>query len=27
LSAAIALIYYHERCRHVDQEAIDMLQL
>ena len=27
LAAAIALIYYHERCRNVDQEAIDTLTL
>jgi len=27
LSACIALIYYHERCRNVDQEAIDTLTL
>lgn len=28
-AAAIALIFYHERCRHVDQEAVDtyVLQL
>lgn len=26
-AAAIALIYYHERCRHVDQEAIDTFVL
>lgn len=27
LAAAIALIHYHERCRNVDQEAIDTLTL
>ena len=27
LAACIALIYYHERCRNVDQEAIDTLTL
>jgi hypothetical protein len=27
LACAIALIYYHERCRNVDQEAIDTLTL
>ena len=27
LASAIAMIHYHERCRHVDQEAIDTLSL
>lgn len=27
LAATIALIYYHERCRNVDQEAIDTLTM
>jgi len=27
LAAAMAQIYYHERCRNVDQEAIDTLLL
>ena len=27
LAAAIAMIHYHERCRNVDQEAIDTLTL
>ena len=27
LAAGIALIHYHERCRNVDQEAIDTLTL
>ena len=27
LASAIAMIHYHERCRNVDQEAIDTLQL
>jgi hypothetical protein len=27
LASAIAMIYYHERCRNVDQEAIDTLSL
>jgi hypothetical protein len=26
-SAALALIYYHERCRNVDQETIDTLMI
>ena len=26
-AAALALIYYNERCRHIDQEAIDMYVL
>jgi len=26
-AAALALIYYHERCRHIDQEAIDTFVL
>jgi len=27
LAACIALIFYHERCRNIDQEAIDTLSL
>ena len=27
LSVAIALIYYHNRCRHVDQEAVDTMEI
>lgn len=26
-AAALALMYYHQRCRHVDQEAVDMFEL
>jgi len=26
-AAAVALIHYHERCRHIDQEAIDTLTI
>ena len=26
-SAAVALIHYHERCRHIDQETIDTLTI
>lgn len=26
-AAALALVYYHERCRHIDQEAIDTFVL
>lgn len=26
-AASLALIYYHERCRHIDQETIDTLTL
>lgn len=26
-ASALALIYYHERCRHVDQEAIDTFDM
>ena len=26
-SSALALIHYHQRCRHVDQEAVDMFEL
>ena len=26
-AAATALIYYHERCRHIDQETIDTLTI
>jgi len=26
-SAALSLIFYHQRCRHVDQEAVDMFEL
>lgn len=25
--AAVALIYYHERCRNIDQESIDTLTI
>jgi len=25
LASTIALIYYHERCRNIDQEAVDTL--
>jgi hypothetical protein len=26
-ASAIALMYYHQRCRHVDQESVDMLEV
>ncbi len=26
-AAGLALIYYHERCRHIDQESIDTITL